>query len=131
MAARMTAAASLLVVLTMLVLATGAPLGAAVLPPGGTFIDDDASTHEPNIEAIAAEGITAGCDTYRYCPHRPVTRAQMASFLARALHLPIPSGNRFTDVSGSHSGGHQRHRRSWNNRRVLRRRPQVLSDSTR
>ena len=104
MAARMTAAVSLLVVLTMLALATGTPLGAAELPPGGTFIDDDATTHEPNIEAIAADGITAGCDTYRYCPHRPVTRAQMASFLARALHLPIPIGNRFTDVSGSHSG---------------------------
>ena len=32
-----------------------------------------------------------GCnppDSNRYCPLEPVTRAQMASFLARALDLP-------------------------------------------
>ena len=32
-------------------------LALAVLPPGGTFTDDR-NIHEPNIEAIAAEGIT-------------------------------------------------------------------------
>jgi hypothetical protein len=34
---------------------------AAVLPPGGTFIDDDGNIHEGQIEAIAAEEITLGC----------------------------------------------------------------------
>lgn len=74
------------------------------LPPGGTFVDDDGLSHEPNIEAIAAAGITAGCSETRYCPGLAVTRAQMASFLMRALDLTIPGGNRFEDVSGTHLG---------------------------
>ena len=38
-------------------------------------------------EALRTAGITAGCSTspLRFCPDRPVTRAQMASFFARAL----------------------------------------------
>ncbi len=38
-------------------------------------------------EGIAAAGVTAGCaaDPPRYCPAETVTRAQMASFLARAV----------------------------------------------
>ena len=100
---------ALLLVLTLLVL-TGAsamtsPAGAAAeLPPGGTFVDDDGLSHEPNIEAIAAAGITAGCDDTHYCPNDPVSRAQMGSFLSRALDLSIPSSNRFSDVSGTHLG---------------------------
>ena len=54
----------------VLVLASGFALillfvGLAVafdLPPGGTFIDDDGNVHEGVIEAIAAEGITRGCN---------------------------------------------------------------------
>lgn len=39
------------------------------------------------IEGIRAAGVTAGCATgpLRYCPDKPVTRAQMASFLARTM----------------------------------------------
>jgi hypothetical protein len=62
------------------------------LPPGGPkdFIDDDNSVHEPAIEALAAAGITLGCnppDNTKYCPSSPVRRDQMASFLARAIVL--------------------------------------------
>ncbi len=32
------------------------------LPPGGTFSDDNGNIHEGNIEAIAAEGVTKGCN---------------------------------------------------------------------
>lgn len=41
------------------------------------------------IEGIRAAGITAGCavEPLRYCPDETVTRAQMASFLARAFRL--------------------------------------------
>ena len=39
------------------------------------------------IEAIAAAGITAGCGGEMYCPDQPVTRAQMAVFIAVALGL--------------------------------------------
>ena len=82
------------------------PAGVAP-PPGGRFFDDDGNTHEGAIEAIATAEITVGCNApYQtgYCPSDDVTRAQMATFLARALDLPVPTGNRFSDVSGTHSG---------------------------
>ena len=37
---------------------------------------------------LADAGITPGCGAGRFCPGEPVTREQMASFLARALNLP-------------------------------------------
>ena len=39
------------------------------------------------IEGIHAAGVTTGCATepLRYCPHKKITRAQMATFLARAV----------------------------------------------
>ena len=60
----------------------------AALPPGGTFIDDDGHIFEGAIEAIAAEGITKGCNpptNDKFCPDDKVTRGQMAAFLKRAL----------------------------------------------
>ena len=66
-------------------------LALAVLPPGGSFVDDDGNIHEGAIEAIAAAGITRGCNppaNDRYCPDQSVNREQMAAFLARALDLP-------------------------------------------
>ncbi len=39
------------------------------------------------IEALAASGITAGCGGSNFCPETPITRAQMAVFLAKALGL--------------------------------------------
>ena len=77
------------------------PLAAALLPPGGTFIDDDGLQHEPNIEAIAAQGITNGCGQDRFCPGEPVTRGQMAAFLNRALDLPPAAVSPFTDSAGT------------------------------
>jgi hypothetical protein len=76
---------------------------AASLPPGGTFTDDDGNVHEANIEAIAAEGITLGCNppvNDLYCPDQSVSREQMATFLTRALDLPAAAGS-FTDTAGS------------------------------
>jgi hypothetical protein len=79
-------------------------LAAAQLPPGGTFTDDDGNIHEANIEAIAAEGITRGCNpptNDRYCPTSPVTRGQMAAFLVRALGLTDRLDDPFVDDDGS------------------------------
>jgi hypothetical protein len=39
------------------------------------------------IEALRASGITGGCGGGAYCPDNPVTRAQMAVFLAKSLGL--------------------------------------------
>lgn len=53
----------------------------------GSFVDDDASVHEADIERLVAEGITTGCNpplSDRFCPEDVVTRGQMASFLVRA-----------------------------------------------
>jgi hypothetical protein len=52
------------------------------------FVDDDGSEFEADIEWLASTGITRGCnppDNDRFCPDQPVTRAQMAAFLHRAL----------------------------------------------
>ena len=56
--------------------------------PAG-FEDTHDNTHADTIDALAAAGVTAGCttDPLNYCPRKPVTRAQMATFLARALGL--------------------------------------------
>ena len=42
------------------------------------------------VERLADLGVTEGCKTepLRYCPDRPVTRGQMATFLVRAFDLP-------------------------------------------
>ncbi|MEZ5247154.1 MAG: putative glycoside hydrolase [Acidimicrobiales bacterium] len=72
------------------------------LPPGpDRFADDDGTTHEASIDALAAAGITRGCGPDRYCPHDWLTRAQMASLLARALQLPVATGDTFRDDDGS------------------------------
>ena len=75
----------------------------AVLPPGGSFVDDDGNIHEGGIEAIAEAGITQGCNppvNDRYCPERTVTRGQMAVFISRALSLPDTANNYFNDDNG-------------------------------
>lgn len=61
------------------------------LEPGGTFVDDDGSVHESAIEALVAEGITQGCGEDRYCPDDPVSRGQMASFIARGVDGLVPA----------------------------------------
>ena len=75
-------------------------------PPGGRFFDDNETVHEPNIEAIAAIGVTAGCvpEGTAFCPEARVTRQQMASFVARALDLdPGPSVFEDVDPVGTHA----------------------------
>lgn len=94
---------SLVALLTATVAFPGDSAEAGVLPPGGTFLDDDGNIHEGMIEAIAAEGITLGCDVVGplYCPKAEVPRDQMASFLARALELPDSATNWFDDDDGN------------------------------
>ena len=58
--------------------------------PGNRFIDVwEENSHLIDINALASAGITAGCATEpaRYCPSTDTTRAQMATFLARALGI--------------------------------------------
>ncbi len=43
------------------------------------------------VEALADSGITAGCGGGNYCPDDPITRAEMAVYLAAALGLHWPT----------------------------------------
>jgi hypothetical protein len=60
-------------------------------PAVATF--SDVPTNHPFfqfVEALSASGITAGCGAAIYCPDEPLTRGQMAVFLAKALGLHWP-----------------------------------------
>jgi peptidoglycan/xylan/chitin deacetylase (PgdA/CDA1 family) len=59
------------------------------------------STHATSIGSVFGAGITEGCraDGPDYCPLDPVSRAQMASFLARTLELPDGPSDAFVDVA--------------------------------
>lgn len=82
---------------------SGAALGQEPLPPGGTFVDDNGSVHEADIEGLAAGDVTRGCDPRQilFCPERAVSRAEMAAFLTRALGLPAGPDDRFGDDDAS------------------------------
>jgi Tol biopolymer transport system component len=65
--------------------------------PAFPLVDARFSPFESYIEWVFDAGITSGCSSERYCPNDSVTRGQMASFLARALHLSGPAPDAFTD----------------------------------
>lgn len=61
-----------------------------VSPGPATATFNDVATSHPFfqfVEALAASGITVGCGSGNYCPDNPMTRGQMAVFLAKALGL--------------------------------------------
>lgn len=64
-----------------------------VSPPPTTATFDDVPTDHlffQHIAALAASAVTAGCDADSFCPDAPLTRGQMAVFLAEALGLHWP-----------------------------------------
>ena len=65
------------------------------------FSDDDGLTHEADINRLAESGITGGCAPGRFCRTAAVSRAQMAAFLVRALHLPPATKDYFSDDDGN------------------------------
>ncbi len=73
----------------------------------GPFSDvSGAGTHDRNINAVANAGIAGGFSDGTYRPELPVTRAQMATFIARALDLQPVADGPFTDLAGfeAHAG---------------------------
>lgn len=73
-----------------------------LLDYSGSFMDDEGSIFENNIESIAAAGVTKGCNppfNDRFCPGSSVTREQMAAFLVRSLDLTAIDHEDFVDVS--------------------------------
>jgi hypothetical protein len=66
-----------------------------VSPAPGVATFNDVPTSDTAfqfVEALVASGITAGCGGGSYCPDAPLTRRQMAVFLAKALGLHWPAG---------------------------------------
>ena len=66
------------------------------------FTDVCGSPYRADIEWLAGEGLTTGCDASGklYCPDKPVSRGQMAAFLAAALSLS-DGPDAFVDDDGS------------------------------
>ena len=61
-------------------------------PAAATFADVPVgSSFHQFVEALFAAGITGGCGGGNYCPNAPITRGQMAVFLAVALGLHWPN----------------------------------------
>jgi uncharacterized repeat protein (TIGR03803 family) len=82
--------------------------GPAFLPAPCTGVFSDVSCDDQYaiwIERLAAEGITSGCGSGRYCPDSPVTRAQIAPLLLKTRHgssyIPPPAVGLFEDVPTS------------------------------
>lgn len=74
------------------------------LPAGPErFTDDNGSPYEAAINAVAAAGITSGCNVAgtEFCPTKEVTRAEMATFLVKAFKIAASASNLFTDDEGS------------------------------
>ncbi|MPZ53975.1 MAG: hypothetical protein GEU79_14795 [Acidimicrobiia bacterium] len=76
------------------------------LPNSGddVFTDDNGTVFEQDIQALAASGITHGCNpptNDHYCPGDPVNRGEMAAFLTRGLDLPTSDDDVFTDDNGT------------------------------
>jgi hypothetical protein len=61
-------------------------------PVAGYFTDVAGGTHAPSINTVAAAGVVAGYPDGSYRPTAPVTREQMATFLARTLDLLVVEG---------------------------------------
>jgi hypothetical protein len=61
-------------------------------PAAATFTDVPVGHAQYRfVEALAASGITGGCSGGNFCPEAPLTRGQMAVFLAVALGLHFPN----------------------------------------
>ncbi len=74
------------------------------LPAGPErFTDDNGSPYEAAINAVAAAGITSGCNVAgtEFCPSQQVTREQMATFLAKAFKLAASQTDAFVDDADS------------------------------
>jgi hypothetical protein len=74
--------------------------------PAIDFSDDNGSVFETDIEKLATAGITVGCNppaNTEFCPDKSLTRAAMATFLTRALDLPMTAPANFAVSDADHA----------------------------
>jgi SpoIID/LytB domain protein len=81
--------------------AGGQPPSSQIVSVGfAPFTDDDGGAHEYATVWANRAGIALGTSDTTFAPRRAVTRAQMASFLARTFAVPARTDRPFRDVSG-------------------------------
>ncbi len=79
----------------------GAVIDLSATPPAGydPFDDDNGSSFEDDIEWMAYHGVTLGCGERQFCLDSPLTRQELAAFVARVLDLTQIDGSiSFADV---------------------------------
>lgn len=90
-------------------LAVAADVALAAGGGGTTHFEDVPAgfTHAAAIDWMVSAGISSGCAPGRFCPGEPVTRAQLASLLSKALDLPAAADAGFADVpaGSTHAAG--------------------------
>jgi murein DD-endopeptidase MepM/ murein hydrolase activator NlpD len=59
------------------------------------------TTHAAAIERLAEAGVVSGCTADRYCPGLPVTRGDLAAYVAAAKGLATVGPARFPDVDAT------------------------------
>jgi uncharacterized protein (DUF1800 family) len=85
--------------------------GTGYAPPAATGVFSDVPVSNPFapwVEELARLFVTTGCGGSQYCPNNPVTRGQMAVFLAKTFHRPEATrfleqatwGPKDSDISG-------------------------------
>ncbi len=104
----MTLRSARVLVVLLLVVAVLAPV--AVIAAGGHFVDDETSIFENDINWMADNGITQGCNpptNDRYCPNDNVTRGQMAAFMARLSRNEVVDAADSVKLDGKAAGSYQ------------------------
>ena len=88
-------------------LARAANLNTSNPPAQATFADVPVGSRGFEfVEAIAAAGITTGCGNGNFCPNDPITRAQIATMIHRAMGWPheiAAEAPSFADVPSGHA----------------------------
>lgn len=73
-----------------------------ILAHGTSCVNDhDGSAYDADIDWAVAGQIASNCDADMFCTNDPVTRGQLAQFVARAMDLPASGTDFFTDDNGS------------------------------
>jgi Lysyl oxidase len=73
-----------------------------VLASGTSCVNDhDSTPYAADIDWAEAGDIARNCDADMFCTYDPVTRGDLASFVARAMELPATDTDFFTDDNGS------------------------------
>lgn len=67
------------------------------------FTDLEGSVHARGINALAEAGVTRGCGGGAFCPDEPVSRAELATLLARGFALAEAPERFFADTRGVHA----------------------------